>query len=120
MRKIKDALRPYITLPLVAFIILACTNAYAITSVQTSAKDARNDLAVQTYKTQLAGCARTNDLRDAITSVLRSASAQVSDAAKAGKVPKDDAVSAERFYSAQMEKVRPIDCDKVYPAPKLG
>lgn len=120
MTRLYDSIRKYITLPLVAFLILAAANAYAIAAVKNSAKDQRNSLAVQTYRTQLAGCARTNDLRSTITSILTSVQVEAAAQAKKGEISPARAAATREFYDIQIKKVTPIDCAKVYPKPELG
>lgn len=112
-----NTLKKYISLPLIGYLIMASAVAYVIDQNADNARDARVSLAAQTYKTQLAGCGRTNDLRDAIRSILIASRATLDESVKKGEITEARAELAKAFYAEQIGKVLAIDCSKVYPKP---
>lgn len=110
-------IREYITVPLVGYLILAGGTVYAIDQTGDNAREQRDALATQTYETQLAGCARNNELREALVSVLQASKQQTDEAIKKGDVPANQREQAHAFYDSAIAKVSPVDCKKVYPKP---
>lgn len=122
----KNYLKRHHLLPLVGYLILASFTGFAFAQERTHSNQNRASLAaqtkqnaralaIQTHKTQLAGCARTNDLRNTVAGILVASEGTLKLSVKNHTITPERAAEAKQFYDAQIKKLAPVNCAKVYP-----
>jgi hypothetical protein len=101
-----------------AYALLAGAIAFSIVQSNNHSEDARRALAIQTRSTLIAGCNRNNELRKTLQDLIGASAAQIEGYIKDGTLSEAQGAKALANSRAAFKKVAPIDCNKLYGAPR--
>lgn len=111
-------MRRYLTLPLVAYVILASSIAYTIHVERQHSAEARNAIVSETHRVLLNGCVRGNKLRNELQQLVLANIPMLQRYVIEGTLTQKQANRAIRQAKIAARKVGPINCAKAYPSIK--